>query len=110
MECPKCGTWNPDDKAKCWRCSEELPLPPKPRKSRKISPQTWLWIAAILFSLVTLLAQCGFLGGEGDRGGWLHFAPIDRVPVVRLIRSAIDVGRAAFSVAVPALALGFLLP
>jgi hypothetical protein len=84
MECPKCGTWNPDDKAKCWRCSAELPLPPKPRKSRKIPSQTWLWVVAVLFSLLTFLAQCGFLGGDGDRGTGYMPAPALPWPVVRL--------------------------
>jgi len=72
MECPKCGTWNPDDKTKCWRCGAELPRPTEPRKSRKISSQTWLWVIAILFSLLTLLAQCGFFGGgSGDGTGFV---------------------------------------
>jgi hypothetical protein len=83
MECPKCGTWNPDDKARCWRCSAELPLPPKPRKSRKLSSQTWLWVVAILFSLLTLLAQCGFFGGGSDQGTGFKFAPPIRSLVVR---------------------------
>ena len=75
MECPKCGTWNPDDKAKCWRCSVELPPPPKPRKSRKLSSQTWLWVVAILFSVLTLLAQCGYLGGENESETGYKLAP-----------------------------------
>ena len=84
MECPKCGTWNPDDKVRCWRCSAELPRPPEPRKSRKLSSQTWLWVVAILFSLLTLLAQCGFLGGENDRGTGFKLAPTTGLSVVRL--------------------------
>jgi hypothetical protein len=84
MECPKCGTWNPDDKVKCWRCSTELPLPPKPRKSRRLSSQTWLWVIAILFSLLTLLAQCGFLGGENDSGTGFERGPTTGLSVVRL--------------------------
>jgi hypothetical protein len=84
MECRECGTWNPDDKAKCWRCNAELPLPPKPRKSRKLSSQTWLWVIAILFSLLTVLAQCGFFGGDGDQGtGFRPALPVGS-PVVRL--------------------------
>ena len=84
MECPKCGTWNPEDKAKCWRCSAELPLPPQPRKSRKLSSQTWLWVMAILFALLTFLAQCGFLGGDGDQGTGFRQAPTITLSVVRL--------------------------
>jgi len=84
MECPKCGTWNPDDKVRCWRCSAELPPPPKSRKSRKISSQTWLWVVAILFSVFTLLAQCGFLDGENDGGTGFKLAPPAGLSVVRL--------------------------
>ena len=84
MECPKCGTWNPDDKARCWRCSAELPLPPKPRKPRRLSSQTWLWVVAILFSLLTVLAQCGFFGGEQDQGTGFKLAPTIRWLVVRM--------------------------
>jgi len=98
MECPKCGTWNPDDKAKCWRCGAELPLPPKPRKSRRFSSQTWLWVVAILFSLLTLLAQCGFFGGEGDPGTGFKLAPKIQAPVVRLELREYHVGRAACEV------------
>jgi len=84
MECPKCGTWNPDDKTKCWRCSAELPLPPKPRKSRKLSAQTWLWVVVIVFALLTFLAQCGFLGGDGEQGTGFRLVPTIARPVVRL--------------------------
>jgi hypothetical protein len=84
MECRECGTWNPDDKVKCWRCSAELPSLPKPRKSRKLSSQTWLWVVAILFSLLTLLAQCGFFGGEGDQGVGFGFSPTCDSSVTRL--------------------------
>jgi hypothetical protein len=84
MECQKCGTWNPDDKVRCWRCSAELPRPTQPRKSRKISSQTWLWIVAILFSLLTFLVQCGFLDGGQDSGTGFKLAPMPDGPVVRL--------------------------
>jgi hypothetical protein len=53
-----------------------LPRPTEPRKSRKISSQTWLWIVVILFSLLTFLAQCGFFGGDKDSGtGFDWFSP-----------------------------------
>jgi hypothetical protein len=72
MECPKCGTWNPDDKIRCWRCRAELPRPPEPRKSRKPSSQTWIWVVAVLFFVLTMLMQCGVLriGDGGDRAGY----------------------------------------
>ena len=101
MECQKCGTWNPDDKVRCWRCSAELPPLPKPRKSRRLSPQKWLWVVAILFSLLTLLAQCGFLDGEGDGGTGFRFAPTIYSPIVRLELCAGCVGQVAFQMSEP---------
>jgi hypothetical protein len=68
MECVKCGTWNPDDKVRCWRCNAELPKPPEPRKSKKISSQTWMWILVAVFIIVTTLFRCNAFdlgGGEG---------------------------------------------
>ena len=72
MECEKCGTWNPDDKHRCWRCGADLPEPPEPRKSRKPSSQTWMWIIVALFIVITTLMRCGFLdfGGGGDPAGF----------------------------------------
>ena len=54
MECKKCGTWNPDDKIRCWRCNAELPKPPEPRKSKKINSQTWMWIMVAAFIILTM--------------------------------------------------------
>ena len=72
MECEKCGTWNPDDQIRCWRCRADLPAPPEPRKSRKPSSQTWMWIIVALFIVITTLMRCGFLdfGGGGDPAGF----------------------------------------
>jgi hypothetical protein len=68
MECTKCGTWNPDDKVRCWRCSAELPKPPEPSKSKKINSQTWMWVLVVAFIVVTTLFRCNAFdmgGGEG---------------------------------------------
>lgn len=72
MECPQCGTWNPDDKIRCWRCNAELPKPPE-KKGRKVSTQTWFWVVAILLFALTLLFQCGVfrVGDTGDTTGSL---------------------------------------
>ncbi len=56
MNCPNCGTWNPDDKKQCWRCDAELPKPEPPKPKRK--PVNWLWIAVGLFLLITLTQAC----------------------------------------------------
>lgn len=73
MECPKCGTWNPDDKVRCWRCGADVPKPPEPKKARKPGSQTWVWVVAILFFVVSALVQCGVLriGGSGDDVGFV---------------------------------------
>ena len=73
MNCENCSTWNPDDKTKCWRCGVELPKPPEPKKRRQVNSQTWVWVVAILFFVVTMLIQCDvFQGGDaGDQVGAL---------------------------------------
>jgi predicted nucleic acid-binding Zn ribbon protein len=34
MDCPNCGVYNPEDRVVCWRCDQELPKPPKPKKKK----------------------------------------------------------------------------
>jgi hypothetical protein len=73
MKCVNCGTWNPDDKVRCWRCNAELPKPPEPRKSKKISSQTWMWILVAIFILITTLFRCNALNpGGGESTGFLR--------------------------------------
>jgi len=86
-----------------------LPLPPKPRKSRKLSAQTWLWVAVIVFSLLTFLAQCGFLGGDGDQGTGFRPGPTITWPVVRLELRENEVVNVARLGVGPFLAVGTLL-
>lgn len=73
MDCPKCGTWNPDDKIRCWRCGADLPEPAKPKRRRKGS-QAWLWVAAVLFLTGAILVQCGLVR-LGDAGGTSYIGP-----------------------------------
>jgi predicted amidophosphoribosyltransferase len=63
MNCPNCGKWNPEDKTLCWRCQTELPKPqPKPASRSKIAGfPIWMWIALILFFLMTTFGQCMML-------------------------------------------------
>ncbi len=61
MDCPKCGTWNPDDKDVCWRCQTELPKPlPEKKKTRQTFAgfPIWVWIAIVFFFAATSLGQC----------------------------------------------------
>ncbi len=59
MKCPKCGTWNPDDKIHCWRCQAELP---RPKEEKKRRPPTlswlWLWVIIIILAIVLILQTC----------------------------------------------------
>lgn len=61
MDCPNCGTWNPDDKDICWRCQTELPKPVEKKKKRKASfagLPLWLWAIGIFFILASFFGQC----------------------------------------------------
>ncbi|MDY7040267.1 MAG: hypothetical protein SVX38_05335 [Chloroflexota bacterium] len=61
MDCPNCGTWNPDDKIRCWRCNFELPKPEPTNKKQAAFNTTWLWVIVIVVMLLCTLAQCFIL-------------------------------------------------
>lgn len=68
MNCPKCGTWNPDDKNVCWRCQAELPKPVEKKKRQQrmiLGLPAWMWLAIALFFVMLMLGQCVLLGGGG---------------------------------------------
>jgi len=71
MDCPNCGTWNPDDKIKCWRCNARLPTPVKQKPRRRVNASTWLWIGIVVFVLILLLQQCFLAGNNPDAGSVL---------------------------------------
>jgi predicted nucleic acid-binding Zn ribbon protein len=61
MDCPKCGTWNPDDKQVCWRCQTEMPKPVEKKKtgSRMIlGLPVWTWVLLSLMMVSWVAAQC----------------------------------------------------
>lgn len=62
MDCPNCGTWNPDDKDVCWRCQAELPRPKEVKKKRSttfLGLPLWAWVAiALLIFAGPLLRNC----------------------------------------------------
>ena len=58
MDCPKCGTWNPDDKVTCWRCTAELPKPKPPKPKRRVPPATWLWILVAVMVIIMVVQTC----------------------------------------------------
>jgi hypothetical protein len=59
MDCPKCKTYNPEDRDTCWRCDAPLP---KPVETKKRDPRAknqimmYVLIAALL--LFSLLQMC----------------------------------------------------
>ena len=64
MDCPKCNTWNPDDKNFCWRCGAELPKPVQKKAKRRVTfagLPLWMWIVIVLFFVMLMLGQCFFL-------------------------------------------------
>jgi hypothetical protein len=71
MDCPECGTWNPDDKLRCWRCDAVLPIP-EPLKTRRVDRQRWVLIAFIVVFALSTLVRCAIsIGSDVDSLGWL---------------------------------------
>jgi hypothetical protein len=63
MDCPKCGTWNPDDKQVCWRCQTAMPKPVEKKKRKPIyilGLPLWSWAVLILMLISVFAFQ--FLG------------------------------------------------
>lgn len=63
MDCPKCGTWNPEDKEVCWRCQEPLPKPVVKEKRKPMvimGLPVWAWVVVVLIFLAPLFGQCIF--------------------------------------------------
>lgn len=64
-DCTKCGTWNPDDKDFCWRCSTPLPKPEpqKPRRKTFAGLPVWMWVALAVLFVAMNFGSCLFIGG-----------------------------------------------
>lgn len=64
MNCPNCGTWNPDDKNYCWRCQTEMPRPvEKKRKQPVVVLGLPLWSWAVLVGLAIFWFLTSLLPG-----------------------------------------------
>ena len=62
MNCPKCATWNPDDKQICWRCQTELPKPVEKKVKKPsifLGLPTWAWVMLVVLMVVWIASQCG---------------------------------------------------
>ena len=89
MNCPNCGTYNPEDRTTCWRCDKELPRPkPQKKKDSRKTAQMWLYVAIAVFFVFTILQTCGVKLPFGPQppqetpGSYL----VPRSPVVSLVR------------------------
>jgi predicted nucleic acid-binding Zn ribbon protein len=61
MNCPNCGTFNPEERTTCWRCDKELPKPkPQKKRTQQQTARTWFYVVIAIFVLITLLQMCGF--------------------------------------------------
>lgn len=61
MECPKCGTWNPEDKIVCWRCQTPMPRPEAPKVRKRhtfLGLPIYMWLFLVLFLMLPILWQC----------------------------------------------------
>lgn len=60
MDCPNCGTYNPEGRDTCWRCDKELPTPkPRKKKDPQKTAQIWLYVAVAVFFIFTIAQTCG---------------------------------------------------
>ncbi len=65
MNCPKCNTWNPDDKNYCWRCGATMPKPVEQKTKRKraiFGLPIWMWLVIALFFASLLVGQWILMG------------------------------------------------
>lgn len=61
MDCPKCKTWNPDDKNVCWRCQAVLPKPVEQKKKQPsffLGLPVWSWAVFAIMMVLLFAAQC----------------------------------------------------
>ncbi|NOX61455.1 MAG: hypothetical protein GXP42_05855 [Chloroflexi bacterium] len=64
MDCPNCGTWNPDDKKVCWRCQTPLPKPEPEVKKKPLTffgVPVWMMVLIALFLFLPFFWQCAML-------------------------------------------------
>ncbi len=70
MNCPKCGTWNPEDKQVCWRCQTEMPKPVAKKEKKNfmfMGLPAWSWAIIVLMFIAMFVVQClgrNMLGGQ----------------------------------------------
>ena len=91
MDCPNCGTYNPEDRTLCWRCNKELPKStPKKKRNPQKTAQMWLNVANAVFIVITILQTGGVklpFGPQAPQQGPDSTSP-DGPAVVYYVRSA----------------------
>ena len=86
MECPSCGTYNPEGRETCWRCDKELPTPkPQKKKDPQKSAQMWLYVAIVVFFGFTILQTCGVFKPRSQQAPEPTGHLLERPPIVRVV-------------------------
>ena len=59
VDCPNCGTYNPEDRTQCWKCDELLPMKKETKRrdqqAGRMGP--WTWIILIVLGVVWILGM-----------------------------------------------------
>jgi hypothetical protein len=84
MNCPKCGTQNPDDAQVCTSCGSELTQPPEPAESVKVKTSR-IAIASLLLGILSIVV--------------FYLAAAEKSDIIAII---------SFGLAISALALGII--
>ena len=81
MNCPHCGTYNPQERTTCWRCDQELPKPAleKKKKDPRKLLNRWIYVAIMVFVILNVLQMCGF-GSPSDTDASQEQAPSGCLP------------------------------
>lgn len=91
MDCPFCGTYNPEGREKCWRCNKELPRPKEPEKKKdpRKRAQVYLWVAIALFALLSAVQLCGLPQTDSDTQGQTPSGSLTLPPIVTYLSSTL---------------------
>jgi len=116
MNCPKCGTQNPEDVHVCTSCGSELTQPPEPTETLNLKTSVFA-ITALAFAILTLLILPFALPSRGKpiAGIWLIAALLAIIiGIIALIEIGLSAGKvtgkglAVIGIAIP-IVLYFLM-
>lgn len=95
MNCPKCGTQNPDDAQVCSSCNSQLTQPPEPTETLNVKTSIFA-ITALTFAILTLLLLPFALRSRGKpiAGIWLIAALLAIIiGIIALIEIGLSAGK-----------------